>query len=233
MGFPRQVIDVADRRRMHSPVPEGVRCGDWLFCSLLGPTNGHTGESPEGDATLLFKRIQDLLDAAGATPDNIVSMTFYVLDDADRAAINVEWAKMFPDPQDRPARQILNVYPDGTHWRFAATITVIMGDQLGKVVYSPMITGRATGTNELPAERLREVEVMFENMKSWVESVGGTLDNFVSVMVYLMEDDRDTLNKGWAKVFPDTNDLPCRQTLIVWPSGIPDAHFGSVVTAVL
>lgn len=233
MGFPRQVIEVPGRRREHSPVPEGLRCGDWLFSSLLGPTNGHSGENAEEDADLLFRRIGKLLEAAGGSPDNLVSLAVYVLDDRDRAAINGAWVKMFPDPTDRPARHILNVYPNGTHWRFAAAITAIIGDQLGRLVYSPMIVGRVSGTGELPSVPLREVEVMFDNIKSWVEGERGTLDNIASVMVYLMEEDRSVLNQVWPKVFPDLSDLPCRQTLIVAPSGIPNARYGAVVTAVL
>lgn len=232
MTFKRQVIDVKSRRRMHSPVPEGLRVGDWLFCSLLGPTDGPPVTTPDQDGELLFQRIQDLLDEAGATPDNIVQAQVYVLDDADRKVINTQWVKMFPDPSDRPARFILNVDPNGTHWRFAATITGIMGDNLGRMVNSPMIIGKKAN-GEVPGERLDEVQVMFDNMESWIKSQGGTLENMASIMVYLMEDDRDTLNKIWAKVYPDTSDLPCRQTLIVWPDGIPDAHFGAICTAIL
>jgi len=234
MAFPRQVVQVPGRTRAHSPVPEGTRCGDWLFSSLLGPTNGQRGETSREDAELLFKRIGNLLDAAGGSPDNLVSLAVYVLDDEDRAAINGEWVKMFPDPADRPARHILNVYPNGTHWRFSAWITAVMGDQLGRLVNSPMLIGRTRGgTGELPSDRLEEVEVMFDNLKSWIEGEGGTLDNVASVMVYLMEDDRSTVNTVWGKVFPDTSDLPCRQTLIMQPSGIPNAHYGAVAIAVL
>jgi 2-iminobutanoate/2-iminopropanoate deaminase len=233
MAFARQVIQVPGRSRLHSPVPEGMRIGDWLFSSLLGPTNGHSGENAQDDAVLLFRRIQNLLDAAGASPDNLVSLAVYVLDDKDRAAINGEWVKMFPNPDDRPARHILNVDPNGTHWRFAAWVTAILGDQLGRMINSPLVVGRVKGSDELPSDRLKEVEVMFDNLKAWIEGEGGTLDNIASVMVYLMEDDRDTVNKVWAKVFPDTSDLPCRQTLIMQPAGLSNANYGVVATAVL
>jgi enamine deaminase RidA (YjgF/YER057c/UK114 family) len=210
-----------------------MRCGDWLFSSLLGPTNGHRGENATEDAELLFRRIRALLDAAGGSPDNVVSLAVYVLDDADRAAINVEWAKMFPDSSDRPARHILNVFPNGTHWRFSAWVTAVMGDILGRMVCSPMIVGRRQEKDELPDDRLEEVRVMFDNISDWVVGQGGTLDNVASVMVYLMDDDRNTVNQIWGKVFPDTSDLPCRQTLLVGPSGIPNANYGAVVTAIL
>jgi hypothetical protein len=53
-------------------------------------------------------------------------------------------------------------------------------------------------------------------------------------MCYCMQDDgRDVLNKGWAKTFPDTSDLPCRQTLITRPSGLEKGNFGAFATAIL
>lgn len=234
MALARQVIMPAGRTRVHSPVPEGMRCGDWLFTSLLGPTfPGETADEPVGEARLLFKRMRSILEAAGATPSNVVQLGVYVLDDADRAAINTAWEEMFPDPGHRPARYIINVAPEGTHWRFAANFTAILGDNLGKMVFSPMITGRK-GTTELPSDRVAEADAMLDNMKVWIEGEGGTLDNVASVMAYLMDDDgRNPLNTSWAKVFPDTSDLPCRQTLITKPSGLPDSNMGAFVTAIL
>lgn len=232
MAYPRTVITPPGRKRLHSPVPEGITCGGWLFSSLLGPTNGHVGENAQEDAELLFKRIRSVVEAGGASTDNLVSLAVYVLDDKDRAAINAEWVKMFPDAADRPARHILNVDPNGTHWRFASWITGVTTDNPGRLLSSPMIVGRAKA-DVLPSERLDEVQIMFDNLKAWIEGEGGTLDNIASVMVYLMEDDRDTVNKIWAKVYPDTSNLPCRQTLIVWPNGLMNAHYGVVATAVM
>ena len=236
MAFKRQVIMPPGRTRLHSPVPEGMRCGDWLFSSLLGPTagGGVSAGDPVGDARLLFKRINDILEAAGGTPDNLVHLGVYVLDDEDRQAINVAWSEMFPDGAGRPARYILNVDPEGTHWRFAAQFTAVLGDNLGKAVFSPMITGKSTGSNQIPSTREQEVDVMFEDLKGWVENAGASLANVASVMVYCMQDDgRQPLNAGWAKTFPDTTDLPCRQTLIVRPDGLQEGNFGAFATAIL
>src|SRR5581483_6667728 len=224
MAFSRQVIMPPGRSRAHSPVPEGMRCGDWLFSSLLGPTApGEHAEGVEEEARFLFRRIKSILDAAGATPENVAQIGVYVLDDDDRAAINTAWQEMFPDRDNRPARYILNVSPEGTHWRFAANFTAILGDNLGRIVYSPMITARGNGSADLPADRVAEADAMFANVQTWIEGQGGTMANVASVMVYLMQDDgRNPLNKSWSKVFPDTSDLPCRQTLITRPSGLPD-----------
>jgi 2-iminobutanoate/2-iminopropanoate deaminase len=234
VAFSRQVVTVPGQDRVNSRVPEGLRVGDWLFCSLLGPT--YTNRPPvkgaEAEAQVLFERIGDLVKAAGGGPENVVQLGVYVLDDAHREDINREWVKMFPDPAQRPARYILNVDPDGTHWDFAAHFTAILGDNLGRIVYSPMITAR-NGGKDLPPDRLDEAAAMLDNLKAWIEEKGGTLENVASVMVYLMQDDRNTLNKAWDKVFPDIENLPARQTLVVWPDGIPDANLGAFATAVL
>ena len=66
-----------------------------------------------------------------------------------REFINREWLKMFPDPNDRPARHILNVSPHRTHWRFAAQFTAILRDpsalaeEGGNLVFSPILIGRS------------------------------------------------------------------------------------------
>src|SRR5881296_2139992 len=100
MAMQRQVIMPAGRKRVNSPVPESMRMGGWLFTSLLGPTSqsGGGADDPVGDARLLFNRIQEILDAAGARPENIAQLRVYVLDDDDRQAINVAWGEMYPDP---------------------------------------------------------------------------------------------------------------------------------------
>ena len=122
MALRRQTIHVPGRGRVHSPVPEGIRVGEFIFSSLLGPVgpNREEGANAAEDAGLLFERIRGLVVAGGGTPDYIVNMAVYVFDDNDREAINQAWLKMFPDANDRPARHILNVSPHGTHWRFAA-----------------------------------------------------------------------------------------------------------------
>ena len=50
-------------------------------------------------------RQHDDIEAAGGTVDDIIKITFWVKDPAkQRAALNDEWVKMFPDPAARPAR---------------------------------------------------------------------------------------------------------------------------------
>ena len=44
-----------------------------------------------------------MLEAAGGSPENLVNLAVYVLDDADRQSINAAWVKMLPVSSARPA----------------------------------------------------------------------------------------------------------------------------------
>lgn len=238
----RQSIQVPGRGRVHSPVPEGIRVGDFIFSSLLGPVGPEReqGANVDEDAGLLLQRIRDLVVAGGGRLEDIVDVSVYVFDDNDREAINREWLKMFPDPNDRPARHILNVSPHGTHWQFAAQFTAILRDPSastggrGNLVFSPLLIGRLPGIDSLPSDPQAQAEALFQQVQKWVESAGGAIDNVVDMMVYLMGDEyRGVINKEWAKMFPDRNNLPARQTLVVTPAGLQEGLFAAAVKALL
>ena len=61
----------------------------------------------------MFGDIAHDIEAAGGTVDDIIKITFWVKDPAtQRAALNAEWVKMFPDANARPARHTLPLPPD-------------------------------------------------------------------------------------------------------------------------
>ena len=49
------------------------------------------------------------VEAAGGTTDDIIKMTVWLKDRTQRAPVNVEWLKMFPDEHSRPARHALQM----------------------------------------------------------------------------------------------------------------------------
>ena len=55
----------------------------------------------------MFGTVQNILEAAGGTPANILKMTIWLRDASNREALNNEWVKMLPDPEGRPARHTL------------------------------------------------------------------------------------------------------------------------------
>ena len=81
-----------------------------MFSGVLTGREVATHEFPpdlDAQVVNVFERVRELLAAAGGTTDDIVKMTFWLADYRDRNALNREWLTMFPDPDDRPARQAM------------------------------------------------------------------------------------------------------------------------------
>ncbi len=99
----------------HDPIPMGARIGD-LFCSsgvsgvdTAGDDKLEPVEGVEGQAYHGLYNVAALAQNGGGSADAIGLITLLIQDYADLPAINAEWVSMFPDPNDRPARQIMNM----------------------------------------------------------------------------------------------------------------------------
>jgi enamine deaminase RidA (YjgF/YER057c/UK114 family) len=94
--------------RHENPIPNACQIGNIVMSSVIGGSNPGTRELPatlEQQIANVFGHIRHDIEAAGGTVDDIVKVTFWVKDPAkQRAALNEEWVKMFPDPASRPAR---------------------------------------------------------------------------------------------------------------------------------
>jgi enamine deaminase RidA (YjgF/YER057c/UK114 family) len=62
----------------------------------------------EQQCVLMFDHLRRTAEAGGARVEDIVKVTFW-MKQLQRKPVNDEWVKMFPDPQSRPARQIMEV----------------------------------------------------------------------------------------------------------------------------
>jgi 2-iminobutanoate/2-iminopropanoate deaminase len=103
----RRSVD-GSRARHENPIPNACRIGKIVMSSVIGGANPGTRELPptlEQQIANVFAYIRHDIEAAGGTVDNIIKITFWVKDPVkQRAALNDEWVKMFPDPASRPAR---------------------------------------------------------------------------------------------------------------------------------
>ena len=125
----RQVIKVPGVAH-YSPIPLGARVGNLLCSSGIMGMRPETGDFPAEAAQQVeqaFKNLRSFLEQAGATPENIVDLEVYVRDQEYMKHVNVEWAKMFPDPENRPARNTLQAAP----WRreFFLKVTAVLEDE--------------------------------------------------------------------------------------------------------
>lgn len=111
----RQSIN-GSRARHENPIPNASRIGAIVMSSVIGGANPGSRELPsslEQQVANVFAHIRHDVEAAGGSVDDIIKVTFWVKDPVNqRAALNAEWVKMFPDPAARPARHTLPLPPD-------------------------------------------------------------------------------------------------------------------------
>jgi 2-iminobutanoate/2-iminopropanoate deaminase len=93
------------------PYSQAVRCGQWLFLSGQIGLDPATGELVPGgvvaEATRVLENLRDVLAAAGASADDVVRTTIYLVDLADFNRVNEVYAACFQPPF--PARATVGV----------------------------------------------------------------------------------------------------------------------------
>ena len=111
----RQSVN-GSRARHENPIPNASRIGNIVMSSVIGGANPGTRDLPptlEQQVANVFANLRSDIEAAGGTVDDIIKVTFWVKDPAtQRAALNAEWVRMFPDAASRPARHTLALPPD-------------------------------------------------------------------------------------------------------------------------
>lgn len=94
-----------------NPIPAACRIGNHLESgSIQGtdPTTGRYGATLDEQCVLMFAHVKRIVEAAGGTLGDVVKMTVWMRDRADREPLNREWLRLFPDPDSRPARHAIH-----------------------------------------------------------------------------------------------------------------------------
>ena len=93
------------------PIPAVCRVGNIVMTGGVYGMDPDTGQMAEGgldaQAKMMFVQLRRILEAAGASLDDVVKMTFYLREHSARSAVNPVWLEAFPDPASRPARHTL------------------------------------------------------------------------------------------------------------------------------
>ena len=88
------------------PYSQAIRAGSLLFLSGQIPIDPASGQMVDGDIAAqthrVFKNLEAILQAAGASFDNVVRTTVYLADMNDFAAMNEVYGTYFSSPA--PAR---------------------------------------------------------------------------------------------------------------------------------
>jgi len=99
-----------------NPIPAACRIGNLVYSgSIQGtdPATGKYGETLESQCELMFAQVLKIVEASGGGASDIIKMTVWMKDRRQRAAVNVPWLRLFPDPESRPARHTMNADLDG------------------------------------------------------------------------------------------------------------------------
>ena len=106
----RKSIEVAGFNHGSLPIPAASRVDNIVATGGiygLDVTSGKLPDDPRAQGELMFANLRLILQAAGATLEDVVKMTFWVKVPEARQVINTGWLVAFPDPASRPARHTL------------------------------------------------------------------------------------------------------------------------------
>jgi reactive intermediate/imine deaminase len=111
VGKPRQEFRVRGLSEPISHYTDAVRFGDLLFVSGVAPLDAEgrvpTPDDVVGQAELVFQNLKKVLDAAGASFADVLKVTVYLTDVADRGKINPVRQRYFGN--SRPASTLIGV----------------------------------------------------------------------------------------------------------------------------
>jgi enamine deaminase RidA (YjgF/YER057c/UK114 family) len=99
----------------HDPIPMGARIGGLYASSgvsgvdAASPDTLEPVEGAAGQAYFGLRNLRTLAEAGGMSEDDIGHVTVLVQDYKDLDQVDREWCAMFPDPTDRPARQVMQL----------------------------------------------------------------------------------------------------------------------------
>lgn len=102
----REVLHVKGSNHQN-PIPTAVKIGNMVYTSAIIGSDPETGEMPErveDEVANLFHYIREIMELAGGTTDNIAHLSVLATDASYKTIVNVEWLKMFPNENNRPAR---------------------------------------------------------------------------------------------------------------------------------
>jgi enamine deaminase RidA (YjgF/YER057c/UK114 family) len=90
------------------------------------------------------------------------------------------------------------------------------GARVGNLIFSSAIAGRDPETKKVPPDPDAQAELLFRNLRTFLEKAGCTPDNIGHMTVYLKEEQyRESINKEWLKMFPHEKNRPARHAIRV------------------
>jgi 2-iminobutanoate/2-iminopropanoate deaminase len=213
------------------PLPMGVKIGNFIFSSVLGPDVPGSDARPEGGAQIpqTFANLRALAEAGGAKLDDVSLVWTYLGDFQHMPAMVETWLDVFPTEGDRPSRKTFPYDLGGrstlVQAQFIAALAgkrtnyevegighhdpIPLGARKGDYFFSSGITGVSTETGKLANGAEAQMDVALDNLRKLIEVVGGSLDN-ISLVTTLLADQAYAASAlaAWNKRFPNPENRP-------------------------
>jgi enamine deaminase RidA (YjgF/YER057c/UK114 family) len=110
MAAKRCSIYVDGLAHQGQPIPNAARIGNIVWSGGIhgiAPNATSMPEDEAAEATQMFANLRAIVEAGGATVDDVIRVSITVSDrSAARDAINQAWVALFPDEDSRPARHV-------------------------------------------------------------------------------------------------------------------------------
>src|SRR5271167_4540461 len=87
-----------------NPIPNASRVGPFLVSGGIFGKDPQTGQVPEGveaQCEKMFANVRKVLQAGGATPEDVIKLSVWLKDMADRPVVNKYWLQIFTDEHSR------------------------------------------------------------------------------------------------------------------------------------
>ena len=127
--MPRKEIVQVDLAASNPNLSPATRFGNLVFVAgQTGrhPTTGEVGKDIREQTRNVLERIKRILEAAGTSLDNVLTVTAYLTKREDLAAYNEEYAKYFP--AKKPARTTVEVMLNSPELLVEITVTACLPD---------------------------------------------------------------------------------------------------------
>lgn len=98
-----------------NPIPNATRIGNLLMSGVIVGLDPGTRNMPsdlDSQLTNMFAHVKEIVETAGGTTDDIIKITVWLKNPADRELLNKHWVKMFPEENARPSRHALPLTGD-------------------------------------------------------------------------------------------------------------------------
>ncbi|MEX2598632.1 MAG: RidA family protein, partial [Dehalococcoidia bacterium] len=223
------------------------------FSSRLHGNEQATGKMVEGglqaEAPQIMKNIVDLMEAAGASKDDVVQVNTFGNDTSYMAEARKALEATFPDAAKRPAfhpliswvratssmmAEFSAVTPGGKGEQFQEIFlspekqNIAAGVKLGQFVFAGGLPGADPETGKIAGpgteEQLRRA---LDNVDLFLKAAGAGREHLCRVNIFMADvrEKDDILNPLWAERFPDQDNRPPHSYI---PAKLPEGHRVSI-----